>query len=77
MGYNFCLKNFVLDKMSLLRLRVGYMEQFALFKTLSKADKIPKFCSCRPLVPQYFLHLKDSNPALSYATSTHAMHCPE
>ena len=34
--------------MSLLRLRVGYMEQF--FKTLSKADKIPRFCSYSPLV---------------------------
>ena len=36
--------------MSLLRLRVGYMEQFTLFKTLSKADKIPRFCSYSPLV---------------------------
>ena len=31
--------------MSLLQLRVGYMEQFTLFKTLSNTDKIPRFCS--------------------------------
>ena len=47
---NFFLSAFVLDKMSLLWLRVGYMEQFTLFKTLSNADKIPRFCSYSPLV---------------------------
>ena len=46
----FFLPVFVLDKMSLLRLRVGYMENLHFFKTLSKEDKIQRFFSYCPLV---------------------------
>ena len=60
----FFLPVFVLDKMSLLRLRVGDTEQFTLFRTLSKADEFPRFFSYSPLV-------RISNITIEYSSSPH------